>query len=511
MKKSLYIMALCATMLASSCSSDYLDTTPDASLSKKVTFSTTEHVEQAVNGLSKMMTQQYFGNRYFNGEGTIKSFYGNLQGNDYQKYYSALKDIANGTHMVNSARNYDYFPWFYYYRIIGNANSIILHVDEATGTEAKKQFLKAQALTFRAYCYSMLVQLYSNRWKDHQGDAKGVVLRLDESTGDMPLSTLGKCYEQMYADLDQAISLFTESKLTRNSSQNYLPDLSVAYAVYARVALNREDWPTAAKYAALARANYPLMSNSEYQSGFNTANKEWIWSVYSSESESLYYFQYYVYEASNSDQAWSTSRPSAISKELYDQIPATDIRRDLFLDPKDDTYNTTTGRATNALTTRAKKEYATKMCSNSLIFAYMQYKQLTKAQPGVGEFNLFRASEMYLIEAEADCHIPGKEAEAQNLLIKLNKDSGRNPEYTCTKTGEDLLEEVRLYNRIELWGEGHDWFNYKRWGLPIIRKGFNKGGSFIAAFAVTINPTDINNWTWVIPEIETDYNKALSN
>ena len=502
-------MSLCATMMATSCSSDYLDVAPESSITKNMAFSTTEYAAEAVNGLAKMMTQQYIANRYFNGEGTIKTFYGNFLGNDYQKYHTGLKDIANGGHFTNSSRNYDYYPWFYYYRIISNANSIIMHVDEAKGPEAKKQFIKAQALTFRAYSYSMLVQLYCNRWKDHQGDAPGVVLRLDESTGDLPLSTLGKCYEQMYADLDQAISLFTESKQTREKSQNYLPDLSVAYAVYARLALNREDWTTAAKYAALARQGYTLMTNDKYQSGFNTVNDEWIWSVYSSESESLYYYQYFVYEASNSNQTWCTAHPSAISKELYDQIPATDIRRNMFLDPKGESYDTSTGLASSTLAARARKEYASKMCSSCQIYAYMQYKQMTVAQPGVGEFNLFRASEMYLVEAEADCHISGKEAEAQRLLVELNRDSGRNPEYTCNKTGDDLLEEVRLYNRIELWGEGHDWFNYKRWGLPIIRKQAAAGGSFIPTFAVTIQPADKNGWTWVIPEIETDYNKAL--
>ena len=133
---------------------------------------------------------------------------------------------------------------------------------------------------------------------------------------------------------------------------------------------------------------------------------------------------------------------------------------------------------------------------------------MTKVQPGVGEMNLFRSAEMYLIEAEADCHL-NKEADARRLLIELNNASGRNPEYTCDKSGNELLEEVRLYTRIELWGEGRDWFNYKRWGLPIVRHSSAQGGSFLQVFAGTIAPDANNGWTWVVPSKEIDYNSDV--
>ena len=62
---------------------------------------------------------------------------------------------------------------------------------------------------------------------------------------------------------------------------------------------------------------------------------------------------------------------------------------------------------------------------------------------------------MYLIEAEANCHLtPSKEAEARQLLKELIRDSGRDPQYTCDKSGQALLDEIKFYRRIELWGEG---------------------------------------------------------
>ena len=93
------------------------------------------------------------------------------------------------------------------------------------------------------------------------------------------------------------------------------------------------------------------------------------------------------------------------------------------------------------------------------------------------------------------------------LLNELNKN--HDSAYDCTKSGDELLTEVKLYRRIDLWGEGFDWFDYKRWKQPIVRKSIADGGSFHSTFAITLNPTDANNWTWVIPNKEKDYNDLV--
>jgi len=513
MKAIKYILAGVAMVMLNACSSDYLDTVPNSSTSTETIFETASNARLAINGLCKMMTKQYLGSQGFNGEGTIKTWYGNYTGNDYQK--CALTGWSN---LINSSKYhesktsiYDYYPWYYYYKLVGNANTIINRIDAATGTDSEKNFVKAQALTFRAYCFMMLSQLYSKRWCDsNNGATRGVALRLDSSTDSIACSTLAETYAQIYSDLDQAISLFGSSEEDRGSDEGYAPNINVAYAVYARAALTREDWATAAKYAPLARSGYSLMSKSEYvDGGFNTPNSEWIWYVYGASDETLYYYQYFAYEGSNASSSLGRNYPSAISKELYEQIPATDIRKGMFLDPGSYTgYNSTTGRDTKTLYKSAFANYGDKLYSTSRVYIYMQFKQQNVGQPGVGNIPIFRSSEMYLIEAEADCHL-GKDAAAQALLVELTNKSGRDTEYTCTKTGDDLLEEVKLYRRIELWGEGFDWFDCKRWKKTISRKSLANGGSFHAQFAVTIAPEDNNEWVWVIPARETDYNSLI--
>ncbi|MFB0973470.1 MAG: RagB/SusD family nutrient uptake outer membrane protein, partial [Bacteroidales bacterium] len=112
------------------------------------------------------------------------------------------------------------------------------------------------------------------------------------------------------------------------------------------------------------------------------------------------------------------------------------------------------------------------------VFTYMNFKFKNNAQPGVGHLNHFRSSEMYLIEAEADYHL-SKTSEAQALLNELTCKSGRDASYKCTATGTALLSEIKFYRKIELWGEGFNWFDLKRWGDAVVRNSPDNGGNFL--------------------------------
>jgi len=516
MKKNIlksFLILGAAVLALASCEKEYLDTAPESSIDPGVIFETTENAALAVNGLSRMMSVQYLSKQGMNGEGTVKTWYANSMGADFQRCsLTGWHSMWNWDDFENSSTIYNYYLWYYYYKIIGNANQLICNIDDATGTDADKQFIKAQGLVFRAYSYFMLSQFYCHRWvSSNNGADPGLVLRLDTSIGDMPLSTLAETYKQIYADLDEAISLFKASGLDRNADHYYAPNLNVAYAVYARAALTREDWSKAAECAAAARKGYALMSSNDYMnSGFSAPNSEWIWGVYDASDQTLYYYSFYAYQGSNASSSMCRTYPVAISKELYDQIPDTDARRKMWLEPTAAELaacdKSVGGKAASAFSKRAKSEFADKLYSTSVIYAYMQFKFQATFMPGGGPFTLFRSAEMYLTEAEADCHL-NKESEAQALLKELNK--AHNPSYTCDKTGAALLTEVKLYRRIDLWGEGFDWFDYKRWNEPIVRKGFDQGGSFQPGLVKTFNVNDFNNWTWVIPNREKDYNNDV--
>ena len=518
MKQNILLRSICVVgiaLAALSCSKEYLDTAPESAESPATIFETTDNAKMAINGLAKMMTTQYLSVQGMNGEGTIINWYNNYMGNDSQKCaLTGWANTINSNWHESPTSNYDIYPWYYYYKLIGNANQVIANIEESEGSEGERDFIQAQALVYRAYSYLQLVQFYCRRWKDGVVPNDGIPLRLDTSTGDLAKSNVPAVFAQIYKDLDDAVSLFNASGITRASSENYLPGLDVAYAVKARAAITREDWATAADCAAKARAGYKLMSKDEYiNGGFNTKNSEWIWSVYEAEDQTLYYYSFFAYIGSNSSASICRQYPFAITKQLIDLIPETDSRRSMYLIPTEEEFeqvNKTTGNAPSSseLYKRAKKDYASKLYSTSTIYQYMQFKFQASFMPGGGCFPLFRAAEMAFIEAEAKCHLGGQDAAVQSILNEINKEY--DSAYNCTKTGDDLLNEVKIYRRFHLWGEGQNWFDFKRWGDTMERISIAKGGSWHSTFSFVAGPEDKNHWTWIIPNRESDYNKLIN-
>ncbi|MDR2806392.1 MAG: RagB/SusD family nutrient uptake outer membrane protein [Dysgonamonadaceae bacterium] len=530
MKKIFGILCLFVLSLSlAGCSDEYFDAVPTASTATPLVFETTENAAMAINGICKTMSRQYLSSQGMNGEGTIKMYYGNYPGNHFMVNLPGWAPlIIPDAYHTSATSTYTYYPWYYYYRLVGDGNTIIFSIDNAAGPEAEKQFIKAQALTFRAYAFMMMAQLYGYRWSDsNNGSTSGLVLRLEPTTDPMPLSTLAETYERIYKDLDEAIDLYTQSKIKRDPEQNWLPDINVAYATYARAAINKQDYGKAAEMAVKAREGYPLMTVDEYKAGFFDVNREWIWSSVGKEDETLYYYSYHAYIAYNSNAGAVRTTPKCMSKDLYETISLTDIRKELFLDPMaigangEKSYSKTTGQAVSsgtdkaygdALIAYARSKYPgleqPPVTSVASIFAYMQFKIANRTDPGVGDLNHFRSSEMYLIEAEAQYKLNQQE-KAQQLLVQLIRDSGRDPNYNCNLTGDALFTEIKRIAQIELWGEGLDWFMMKRWGDTVIHKHFNEGGNFPTSCDGTVPPDRGNKWTWVIPNREKDYNPLI--
>lgn len=511
-----YILILSIALLTG-CKSDYLNNDPNSSTNPKELYATTTNAKNAVNGMAKLMIRQY-NSQGFNGEGTIKMYYGNYGGSHFYKNLPGWANVMNLVVASNDNSTYTIYPWYYYYNIISNANELIHYIDKSQGTEAERMYIKAQGLTFRAYSYMMLCQLYGPRWSStNNGDTKCLVIKLNPNKDPEPLSSLADTYKQIYDDLDEAIRLFEASKIRRPNNRFYEPNIDVAYATYARAALNKEDYANAAKYAPLAYNNYPLMSNFEYNSGFSQVNQEWIWGSYNAPDETLYFWSYFAYLAYNSTASAVRAYPGCISRVLYNKIPETDIRKKLFLNPGNDFIPSSTGSiADSSDLAKRYRELFPDLQSDATLYRYMSFKFRATYQPGVGELNHFRSAEMYLIEAEALYKLD-KETEAQQIMNKLN--TLRNPEYNCTATGESLFEEIKIYRGIELWGEGFDWFDLKRWGDDRVRNSYKTSSSTLpndlydqypALLGTTIEASNLPYWTYVTPKKETDYNPEIN-
>lgn len=529
---------LAGMMLVSSCAGDYLDTAPTDSTGATDAVGTTANAMKALNGIAKIMTTQhsYFGGG-FAGENNIMIQYESYpsENYNYNLYASGWSSIFNQESHTRANSIYDAYAWYYYYTIAGNANTILANIDNAEGTEAERDFVKASALTFRAYAFEKLVHYYCWRWQDsNNGASQGIVLRLDESTGGQGYATLAETYAQIYKDLDEAIMLFEQSGMDRNASQVWMPNINVAHAIYARAALTKQDYTKALTEAKLARQNYPLMSNAEYHAGFCNPTSEWIFGSFGSSQENNWYWSYGTQYACNGYYA-STQQTGAgsIGRELINRIPNDDARKALFLtEDKFPGYNFNDGSAmdlgygilgmgvdekkADALWEEAAA-YCQKMAVSGLEAPYQagymylggQLKFYVFDTPGVSYLPFIRSSEMVLVEAEANYFL-NDETAARAALVELNATSGRNPEYTCDKSGEALWNEIMDYRELELWGEGFAWSDYKRWNRDIVRHSFAEGGNAHISVAKTIPASGVNKWTWDVPLNETDYNDELN-
>lgn len=519
-----------ATLLAS-CGSDYLETKPTASVSSTEAVATTDMAYKALNGIARCQTTQHYAfTQGFAGENAIIRLYENLpsQNYNYNYYAPGWTPIHNQTFHNRTSTIYDGYAWYYYYQLIGQANRIIAHIDAATGSDEDKKFIKASALAFRAYSYEKLIHYYCYRWQDsNNGASQGVVLRLDESTGDAPFATLAETVAQIYKDCQEAITLFGESGIDRPASEVWIPNVNVAHAVYARAALFSQDYQTAVDQAKLAKKGYPLMSNDSYAAGFCEPTSEWIMGSYGDDSENNFYWSYGTQGACNGYYATADGNPTGagtIGHELISRIPNNDARKQNFLTEdkfpdldlsKESNYYYTFGilgmmddniyEQADSIVKAHQAKGLTTPYKAGFYYLDANLKFFVKAQPGVGYVPFIRSSEMVLIEAEANYFL-GKTAEAQAALVELNATSGRNPEYTCTKTGEELLSEIQDYRCLELWGEGFEWSDFKRWNKAVVRKSFADGGNAHQTVAITIKPEDGNKWTWGVPLNETDYN-----
>lgn len=522
-KKHIWLGSLAAlAMMFTACGDDYLQTYPQSSLSSDEAAKKIEYCKLLVNGVYKTMSEQYYSTQGENGEGTTKVWFNSFPcGFSQRCNNTGWSGTINGTNHEKTNNAYTTYRWGYYYKMIMNANNAIETINEfdpgkSSSDKSKKEFYLGQVHTLRAYAYMQLLQLFSHRWQDsNNGQSRGVVLRTTTSTEEMPCSTQADVYAQIYKDLDMALEYFESSDEKRE--ENWQINADVAHAIYSRAALYREDWATSAEHSRLARADYPLMGTEEYWNGFCTVNDEWIWSLYSSEDETLYYYGYFAYCASNGSSGQCNKYPFAIDKILYDKIPDEDSRKTIYIAPTEaevaEGYiSTTNGQAKKgSFYKRAWADYGQYLNVGSYvsyIFAYMQVKVRLEINPGIGQLNLARAAEMYYNEAESEYKL-GNYAKAAELLEEVVKPY--NPGYTCDLTGEALFEEIKKYRIFDLLLEGYTYFDEKRWKQDRVRVSIKDGGNWHATFAGIAKPEDHNYWTLCIPQFETDYNQYINH
>lgn len=539
-----------------SCSSDYLELEPITSVDETRVTQNTENAMKGVDGIARLMYAGYNNTnaQFLVGEPYVNSLTGEMCGEDvfYMKWAPFGASMMNGQFFREPSYWMTGVPWMYAYKLINMANKILIYIDSAEGTQEERDNLKAQCLTYRAHCYVKLLQGYAPRWEDsNNGETLSVVLRLEPGTGDMPLSSMSTVLDQIYSDLDEAISLYDRAGIKR--TYMYQPNKAVAQGIYARAALLKHDWQKAYDMAKSARADYPIMSGEEYCEGFSEPNAEWMWCNANDPNDpNVGYYSWGASFACNGAYVytWGDIGAGSINYDTYKRMDKNDVRRALFWTPdkqlirplnsssfwnsayvEQSTMNMAVKSDNGSFTLMA--EILQAYCKDRLpngdlgkftIYPYCnpsaemtgivpfgaQFKFLGQGAYSNSSYPYMRGGEMAMIEAEAAYELHNESA-AKTALTDVN--SKRIEGYACNTTGAELLDEIRWSRRFELWGEGFNYFDLKRWNMPMVRREWVEkdvnSGNIPPGYGVTVEPSAYNGWRFIIPDSERRYNSLV--
>jgi len=470
----------------SACDDQFLNTVPTEDVSDAVVTSNPANMMLGINGIHRSLYVRYLSCQGCVGLGALMIF-ADAMGEDvvmtrttstwhYGVYQFNIQQNA-------SARD-NLFPWLFYYQIVRNANVIIAGEENAQGDQAAIDVAVGQALVYRAFSHLMLVQLYGDRYVPGGANGHdGVPIVLTPENEGLPRSSVADVYAQIHDDLDEAARRLANYSRPNKSHL----DRSVAYGIRARAYLAQGNYPEAANYAALARTGYPLMSPAELLNGFNDYNVgEWMWASHITLDQTDRFGNFGANMSRNNSTIVNRTNPRAINTLLYDQMAATDVRRDWF-DPTGEHTDLELPGSFSRRPYTHQKFIAVSEVDSRMDVPYM------------------RAAEMYLIEAEAKARTG--DPTAADVLFDLV--STRDPNYVrSANTGQALVDEIMTHRRIELWGEGFRYYDLKRLAQPLDRTGANHstqatGGLFELA-------ADDPRWTFLIPQSEVDANPNIN-
>lgn len=424
--------------------------------------------------------------------------------------------------------------WYHRYNTILNANSIINTVAEGNlPMTPTLRTIVGQAYAYRAYAYLSLVQHYAKGYLigTPSSDPGVPILFASEAPFESaPRSSVQEVYDQVFSDLDAAIQNFSEGAPRSSGSAFHKADLNedVAWGLRARAALATGQWQEAADAAVMARANYPIMGEDDWKSGFNsTLLPEVIWGYNVITTETTF-FRSYFYLASNTfNGSQVRNNPKIADRRLINATPDTDYRKDMFLIEAPNT-NLSAANGMGGFANNTNPLYPTQEVFDDARSAleamwgwttrhnahpYMHVK-LRQAIPGgiePDDIILMRSSEMYLIEAEAKAMMNDLGG-AQEALRPLGEERDSAYDVTAFDTQEEFMEHIKFQRGLELWGEGFLFQDKIRWDDPIDHEANGGSGAsqtiYQDAFQVA-RPSEEPRWVFKIPQREIDFNPNI--
>jgi hypothetical protein len=466
MKKYIIIFISILGLITTSCGSDFLETHSTQGVDEGNIFTSTDNANVALEGVLKLMYVRGSAQNYSGYETML--IMSEMMGDDVvfsavgsTSYYKTSYQWSLHRTITSAMMNYCYL---YHYKIIANVNLIIANIDEAAGSQSERDRIKGEALVLRAAHYFNLVRMWAKRYNyesEKENEQLGVPLILDLETSEtpQPRASVEAVYEAICEDLTDAIKLLEVEKTRVNKIH---PNQSVAHGLLSRVALTMGHWEEAAVHARAARISEYKLNPTIYTEKpgrfHDQVNSEWMWGIkrIAAENDGFYTFHTFM---GNTDAIVTRQSPKCIYNWLYHKMSNGDVRKGCFAATKAIANNPD-------LFTRPTFDPEKPTANEVPAYFNNKFMAPSRNDPQI-DCPYMRVAEMYLNEAEALARL-NRNSEAQQVLFELT--NFRDPSYVkSTKTGGELLEEVLLQRRFELWGEGHRWFDLKRMNLPLNR------------------------------------------
>ena len=455
------------------------------------------------------------------------------------------------------------YPYYYYYTFINNANRLISLIDLETATGESRHYAGI-ARVYRALCYydlSFMFEFKPTGYTDLDAKAEevfGLTVPIvtektsKEETKNNPRAPFYTMYRFIYSDLSMAEELLADySRATKEE-----PNKDVVNALMARFWLTlatrfnqstddlseqlahegdedgykalgittaKECYEKAIAYAdKVINAGYSPLTKEQWHdpiTGFNTANQAWVWCMRFSSVEQLPDFWNSLVGEINPEATWAMPAYGGayrlIGSYLYDRIPDEDWRKTTWIAPED------AGKAVvpSKYQTLLKDESATSLADNtnfSRVPAYAGLKFRSASgdmvDPLVGmlcDVPVIRVEEMYFIKAEALAYAQGKQAGADELTKFVNTYRYTDGSYQARSDYYAyLLDDILIQKRIEFWGEGIVYYDYKRLKKGVLRTMPNT--NYPDDYQLNSKAGYVAPWmNFYIPSIERSFNEGI--
>lgn len=506
--KNLFKQTLAIAMIALSfsCSEEFLDNTGVAGESQPTASFTSADAEQAaetntnipaafVNGIYAQMIQTGSGGTDLSHDDFGQKgydIYGDMLCGDMALSVSTYgwyrSDITEFQAPLDFTRGRNRMVWRYYYRIVRSANNVIesLGGNDAVPELDENKYAMGQAKALRAHSYFYLTQYFQ---KEYVPNEAILPLYIEPEIENLPKSTAEEVYNQMEADLTDAIALLDGfNRTAKNQVDQNVARMIYAYVLGAKggrwqeVADLTNDVITTTSHTMLAPSEVFSIPTDGVSNSFNDVNtNSWMWGIDITENNGLDLVSWWgQVDAYSYSYAWAGDY-KAIDASLYAAIPANDVRKNQFLN------NPSNGRHLQPLL---------KFNASGTIGG--------ASQTVTADYVYMRVEEAYLLNAEANARIPNEAASRTSLkaLLDLRVPSSA---YVDTLTGQALLDEIYLQTRIELWGEGKSYLAMKRNQATVTR------GSNHLSFVGQPIPYNDERMQFEIPQDEIQNNPFLSN